>query len=596
MTNILRVSTAADGTQGNNLSGYHSPISADGRYVAFSSTATNLVAGDDAVADVFVKDLQTGAITRVSTSADGRSGNQGSYYSSISADGQHVAFESAASNLVPGDVANTYDVFVKDVHTGAITRTATGVPAIGASVHSSISADGGSVVFASPGNLVAGDTNDFWDVYIQDLGTGELRLVNVDAAGAQGNGYGDYPSISASGRYVAFDSFASDLVAGDTNGRVDILVKDLQTGAVARVSTSAHGAQANDHSTQASISADGRYVAFASDASNLVADDTNGLTDIFVKDLQTGAIIRATTGADGTQANADSTHASISADGRYVAFASNASNLVSGDTNGVTDIFVKDLQSGAIIRLSTADNGAQGNHPSVDPFLSADGHFVAFNSSSSNLVAGDTNARSDIFRAKVDFDALSQGDGANNHLVGGADDDTLIGYAGADTLEGNGGQDVLLGGEDRDVLLGGSGADTLDGGTGNDRLHGGNGADHLVGGRGHDTLIGGLGRDTLEGGIGHDLFVVNADNSPFGGGDTIADFASGEDRIDLRAVNVHLFVGAAAFTGGDGVIEARIDLSSQQLQADLNDDGIFDAGDLQIHGIHAIAAADLLLA
>ncbi|HMJ31064.1 MAG TPA: hypothetical protein VK512_20330, partial [Xanthobacteraceae bacterium] len=190
---------------------------------------------------------------------------------------------------------------------------------------------------------------------------------------------GSGPSISADGRYVAFRSDASNLVPGDTNGTGDVFVRDLQTGAITRVSTNASGDQGNSASGDPSISADGRYVAFYSSASNLVPGDTNFLADVFVRDLQTGAITRVSTNASGVQGNGgehpsvSSWSPSISADGRYVAFDSYASNLVPGDTNGYADVFVRDLQTGAITRVSTNASGDQGNSFSSNPSISADG-------------------------------------------------------------------------------------------------------------------------------------------------------------------------------------------------------------------------------
>jgi hypothetical protein len=142
-------------------------------------------------------------------------------------------------------------------------------------------------------------------------------------------------------------------------------------------------------------------VALASAASNLVAGDTNGAVDIFLKDTQTGAIIRVSTDAGGSQSDGPSWDLTLSADGRCVAFASDASNLVAGDTNGYRDIFLKDTQTGAVTRLSTDSNGSQANGPSFDPGISADGRYVAFPSAASNLVADDTNGAVDIYMSPI---------------------------------------------------------------------------------------------------------------------------------------------------------------------------------------------------
>jgi Tol biopolymer transport system component len=195
-------------------------------------------------------------------------------------------------------------------------------------------------IWSSADNLVPDDSNGIGDVFVKDLQTGAVTLVSADASGNQGNAESEEPNISADGRYVAFMSVADNLVPGDVNGSRDVFVKDLQTGAITLVSADASGIQGNNVSEGSSISADGRYVAFVSDADNLVAGDSNGVADLFVKDLQTGAITRMSTDASGSEGNAFSHDAAISADGRYVTFFSEADNLVPGDTNGVADVFV----------------------------------------------------------------------------------------------------------------------------------------------------------------------------------------------------------------------------------------------------------------
>jgi hypothetical protein len=335
-----RVSVSSTGDQANRPT--QSPrISADGRFVTFASFATNLVAGDtNGSQDIFVHDRESGTTSRVSVASDG---TQGSGFSpSISADGRFVAFLSWASNLVPGDTNNTADVFLRDRQNGTTIR------------------------------------------------------VSVASDGTQANSDSDGASISADGRFVAFTSYASNLVAGDTNDGADVFVHDRQSGTTTRVSIASDGTQGNSRSHATSISADGRFVAFFSFASNLVAGDTNAVPDAFVHDRQTGTTSRVSVASDGTQGNNITYFSSISADGRFVAFFSEASNLVAGDTNEIHDVFVHDRQSGTTSRVSIASDGMQGNDESYDPSISADGRFVAFNSAASNLVAGDTNGP-DVF-------------------------------------------------------------------------------------------------------------------------------------------------------------------------------------------------------
>jgi uncharacterized repeat protein (TIGR01451 family) len=291
-----RVSVSSEGAQGNNYYSFSSAISADGRYVAFDSYANNLVTGDtNGKIDTFVHDRVTGKTTRVSVSSEGAQGNSSGFYSTaISADGRYVAFTSYANNLV------------------------------------------------------AGDTNYGFEPFVHDRKTGKTTRVNISSEGEQGNGDSadSAIAISAGGRYVAFSSFSNNLVAGDSNGMLDVFVHDRKLGKTTRVSVSSAGVGGNHWSYIGSISADGRYVAFQSFANNLVAGDTNGNWDIFVHDRKTGKTTLASvssTGVQGNYASGGEGHTNpISADGRYVAFDSSASNLDAVDTYWSSDVFVRD--------------------------------------------------------------------------------------------------------------------------------------------------------------------------------------------------------------------------------------------------------------
>jgi Tol biopolymer transport system component len=224
------------------------------------------------------------------------------------------------------------------------------------------------VAFASGAtNFVAGDTNGATDVFVHDRQTGTTTRVSVASDGTQGNGDSSVlnPRISSDGRFVAFASLATNLVAGDTNAVADVFVHDRQTGATTRVSVASGGSQANGASgiffPSLSISSDGRFVGFDSDATNLVSGDTNAATDVFVHDRQTGATTRVSRDSDGIQGNNIAAVPSLSPDGRFVGLDSDATNLVSGDSNGVSDIFVHDRQMGTTTRVSIAGDGAQAN-------------------------------------------------------------------------------------------------------------------------------------------------------------------------------------------------------------------------------------------
>ena len=227
--------------------------------------------------------------------------------------------------------------------------------------------------------------------------TGTTERVSVDSAGNQGNGLSDGPAISADGRFVAFLSEAGDLVPGDTNATSDVFVHDRATGATERASVDSAGNQGNNVNLPPRISADGRFVAFPSQATNLVSADTNGALDIFVHNRVSGSTTRVSVDSAGNQGNAQSHAPEISADGRFVAFTSEASDLVPSDTNGRSDAFIHDLVTGTTERVSVDSTGSQGNSDSGAAAISPDGRLVVLASAASNLVAGDTNGTSDVF-------------------------------------------------------------------------------------------------------------------------------------------------------------------------------------------------------
>ena len=411
-----RVSVSSSGEQGD-YSSFATGISARGRYVTFSSDATTLVKGDsNGKRDAFVHDRLTGETTRVSVSSTGAESHCSDPFgcssaAGITADGRYVAIVSDAPDLVSGDTNDASDVFIHDRRTGETTRVSLsngGSQGNGASGAAAISSDGRYVAFTSgASNLVAGDTNGAVDVFIRDLRTGRTTRVDLDNLGRQTNRGSDSwdAVLSAHGRYVAFTSSASNLVARDTNNLPDVFVRDLRTGRTSRVSVSSRGRQATgdrsrNGSNAPSISANGRFVAFHSAASNLVRGDTNRVFDIFVRDRQTHQTRRVSVGNRGTQSNAESFGPpSISPDGRYVAFGSLASNLVAGDVNDTTDVFVYDRRTRQVTLASRNTSGEQGNDGSANAVgaFSADNGFLAFSSWSSNLVDGDTNGGPDAF-------------------------------------------------------------------------------------------------------------------------------------------------------------------------------------------------------
>ena len=366
------------------------------------------------------------AVTFLPAAAQGEPANGGSFAASISSDGRYVAFDSAASNLVRDDRNGALDVFVRDRVTSQTQRVSVGPQGVEANDRSSdpaISGDGRYVAFVSwASTLVPGDTNNRPDVFLWDRATGATERI------AGGNDESASPSISADGRYVAFLSYASDLVPGDVTGTWDAFVRDRASGAIERVNVSSDelpAAFGRRIYTKATVSAGGRYVAFSSEAANLVDDDTNGTADVFVRDRVAGTTERVSIGNGGWQLNGDSGiyGASISADGRYVTFISNSPDVVTGDHNGLPDIFVRDRLAGRTERIDVARNGTDANDGvCCTHAISPDGRYVAFMSFATNLVSGDTNNRADVFlrdRTAGTTERVSVGDGGEANEISG---------------------------------------------------------------------------------------------------------------------------------------------------------------------------------
>lgn len=343
--------------------------------------------------------------SRVSVGPGGVESNGFSRASSISLNGRYVAFHSEADNLVAGDTNGAEDIFVHDRQTGTTARVSVsslGVEGNDDSLCPFITPDGQFVVFYSyADNLVTGDNNGYADVFVHDRLLGTTTRASVNAYGQESTNGGARPSISADGRYVAFETSAGNLVSGDTNGCSDIFVHDRQTGGIVRVSVDSLGGESNDASYWSSISPNGRYVAFESYADNLVPNDTNWEQDIFVHDVVTGETFRASVSSTGEEAKLYSQRPSMASDGS-VAFYSQADNLVSGDTKGWRDVFVHNVISKETVRVSVDSAGAQGNKDSTVAALSSDGSRVVFLSSASNLVSGETNKADDIFLHDMD--------------------------------------------------------------------------------------------------------------------------------------------------------------------------------------------------
>ncbi len=392
-----RVDVGYDGSAPNDSADSPS-ISADGRFVAFRSLASNLT--PDSGASYFVRDLRTGQTQLLAVTLDGSSlPGPERIAPLVSGDGRYVAFSHFASNLVPRDGNDGDDVFLRDTRTNTtelITRHDPGLPSTTAitrydsALSASLSADGTQVFFTSNSvTLTLGLTHSSPYEYDPRLFVRELNSATDDIERLPIRSYHS-TAVSRNGRFVLFITYES-LVPDDTNYDYDQYVFDRETGNYTRINIGSDGARValNEfYVAQNALSDDGRYVVFSISASSVVAEDTNEKQDVFVRDLLLGTTTRASVASEGTEANGSSGSASVSSDGRFVVFASEADNLVPDDQNRTQDIFVRDLLLGTTERVSVNSEGQEGNSYSYSPLISGDGRCIAFASYSSNLAAG----------------------------------------------------------------------------------------------------------------------------------------------------------------------------------------------------------------
>ena len=405
-----RASVATNGQQPNAASS-DAAVSDDGRYVAFSSDADNLVPGDtNGVSDVFVRDVASDTTERVSVDLLLGGGDGPSRAPSISDDGRYVAFTSEATNLVPGDTNDRSDVFVYD-RVDQVTELVSAAQLGGSGDDASgvgrpaISGNGRYVAFASDASdLVVGDSNGVTDVFVLDRTTDELSRVSVTDSLDEAHGASGEPAISDDGRYVAFSSAASDLVASDDNGVTDVFLHDRLAGVTSRISVAADGAEADADSTEPAISGDGAVIAFASAATNL-APESNGAVQVYRHVRGSGETRRVSERTGGGAGSGDSRSPSLDDAGRYVAFESEAVDLVTDDTNAAVDVFLHDAEVDRTWRVSVGSDGAQaGSAPaphSRRPALDASGAHVVVASDGANLLGNDSNGTTDVYLLPV---------------------------------------------------------------------------------------------------------------------------------------------------------------------------------------------------
>ncbi len=377
-------------------------ISGNGRYVVFGSGATNLVADDtNATLDVFLCDTKTLAIERVSVDSAGAEGNGTSNFPVVSTTGRWVAFTSGATNLAGVDGNAEDDVFVRDRKKGVTTRVSVGSGGIEGN------ADGRYVAFESDAtNLVDGDLNGTSDVFVHDTKTGETTRVSVATSGVEGDDDSSLPAISANGRWVVFRSDATNLVPNDANASLDAFLHDRKSGTTVACSVDPAGIPQGECAGRVGISANGRYVIFNSEAAGLVEGDTNGtdVMDTFVFDRVKGTVERVTLGPGDVEAENTSGGGGIfsftvalSGSGRFASFPSAATNLVEGGSTGEQHVYVRDRKKHVTLIMSLGPADVLGDGSSPEAALSKSGRIVAFSSDAENLVDGDLAGNEDVF-------------------------------------------------------------------------------------------------------------------------------------------------------------------------------------------------------
>ncbi len=505
-----KIAFASNGNYGFGVSGYH----------------------------IYVKDIEANTVQRADISTAGGIPNGASVTPVLSADGTKVMFYSTANNIVAGDTNARGDLFVTVLATGVTTRVTESALGVQSTTDNSVigqfTPDGSKVIFASQANnLVDGDTNNLWDIFIKDIATGSVQLLSATAGGTQANGQNylfgtaiqnfNLPSmnyISEDGTKIVFYSTARNLDPADIDAVNDIYVKNLTTGEVALVAV--HPVGLSGGFSRPTISLDGNSVAFTNTG--------NGF--IYVKNLTTGVLDVASKNASGTSvATNTSSGYSLSADGSLLLF-STAAALVAGDTNTKADIYMRDLVTGELQLISQSISGANLNDNSYNPVFSKDGRTVTFETTATNHGFTDSNGLSDVLVFHLSGPAIN-GDENANSLTGTAAWEEFHGLEGNDTIYGNGGNDTAFGEAGNDALFGGTGRDSLDGGNDNDTLDGGEGADTLLGGAGYDSILGGNGNDTIDAGGFNDTADGGAGNdSIFGsGGDDSLTGGTGTDSI-----------------------------------------------------------------
>ncbi|QDL92427.1 hypothetical protein FDP22_11940 [Paroceanicella profunda] len=572
---LRRASLDTDGSQAAGTS-TRSAVSGDGRFVAFTSYADTLVAGDDeGQLDIFVRDMARGETRRLSELRPGVGGNGASGAVELSDNGRFAVFQSEASNLSARDVNGASDIFLADLARGSLVRlsdTAAGLALNGDSFAPVISGNGRMVVFRTTATDITG-REGLTDLVVWDSTTDTLRRLDTVQSLPGHDSSQHYEALSQDGRTLAY---TDETFVREDDVFVPILqlrVMNVMTGESRLVTSTAAGGPAGGPSGAAALSADGSTLVFLTSAEDLaVAGGTGVPGDIFVYDVDSGRTVALGLGGPATPAESPS----VSGDGRYIAFSGNG---LAGDDDLPNDIYVHDRLTGRTAMVDRNAAGVPGNDAAALPRISADGHWITFDSWADNLLLNDTNGRKDVFLAANPLDD------SGAPLLGTAGNDSLLGSDGDDMMNGLAGRDLIYGGAGNDQICGQNEADRILGGDGDDLISGGAGADRIYGNDGADRLVGGLGADVLGGGGGADRFIYrDAGESTAADADLVRDFRQGEDLFDLHRVDAvaggaqdaFTWIGGAAFTGSAGELHAVVSGTELRIEADTDGDGQAD--------------------
>ncbi len=397
-----------DGTLGDGHSRYAAQSDDGQFVVFASAAANLIAGDTNGEYDIFMRDRANDTTTRMSVDSAGAQAVGGdSLNPSISDDGTLIVFESDATNLIAADTNSDRDIFLRNVTAGTsvrISTTTTGLETNNDSRNAKISGDGEWIVFETDASLQPSDWNNVTDVYLYEVDTGTITRVSQNTDGTQSNGASSNPQLSSDGRYIVFESAGSNLIANDTNGAVDIFLYDRVLDTLERVNLTIGNTQSAGSSYRPHISDDANRVVFESDAIDLVGafNDTNASRDIFIRLRDVPSTARLSVNSDGVQVAGNSTRALITRDGSMVLFQSVATTLVDNDTNGVSDIFIRRVDAATTERVSLNRNGVEGNGSSTLGSLSANERYAIFQTEATNMdTITDDNGMEDIVAVPV---------------------------------------------------------------------------------------------------------------------------------------------------------------------------------------------------